>query len=159
MADIFNSQPGRVAVFVDDNGQIMPGQIKMGNFAPVAALISGADYDQGTDHQFQMSMDRKVYVYVFGDKMGQVVVNGIAFPGVCNSDTQNGLLDILDYYRTYRASKNPDVVQVSIGGGADDMIRGFLIEAKIRSLTVANDPASFMSHWQLIVATLPEDLS
>ena len=49
MPDIFNSQPGMVAVLA--NQQVIPGRVKIDGFEPAAALINSINYQQSTNQQ------------------------------------------------------------------------------------------------------------
>jgi len=153
MADIFNSVPGVIAVLEDEF--IIPGRVHVEGFEPEMALISGIDYSQLTDHQFQTSLERKVYIYVFGDAMGEVRVHGLAFPALCdNIGGTNGLIEVLDYYKNNRASAQPTPVQVFIGSD-EEVITGYLTAVQIRTKAIADDPSSFFSAWTMMINALP----
>ena len=153
MPDVFNSSFGQVVIITDPNGVIMPGKVVLAGFEPQAALISGVKYNQSTNHQFQMSLEGSVYLYVFGDAMGSVMVNGIAFPSLCNGAGE-GLVEVFDYYRSNRASKNPEPIQVQIGS---ETISGFLTALTVNGQTVAEEPEGFLSHYAFIINSLPKD--
>jgi len=149
MADIFNSRAGYVVVVPSDRA--IPGKIVIPGFDPAAALIAGVDYKQRTNQQFQTSLDQAIYLYVFGDLMGDVVVKGIAFPQVC-SGGEEGLLEILDFYQNKRASVNPDTIAMQIGSAT---ITGFLTAVEVISESVAQDPVSFISNYSMTINALP----
>jgi hypothetical protein len=150
MADIFGSREGFVAVVHSQS--IIPGKVKLGNFEPKAALISSADFDQRTNQQFQTTLDGSVFIYVFGDQMGQVVVEGRSFPALC-PNTTGGLKEIFDFYARRRASKTPEPVQVVVG---DESIIGFLTALKVRSMSSSEDPAGLYQQFQMVINTLPK---
>lgn len=150
MADVFNSAPGVVAVFTDE--KIIPGQVKIQGFNPAAAMITGVDYDQNTNQQFQHSLDHAIYIYVFGDMMGSVTVAGRCFPKLCDSDKQ-GLAEILDFYKENRASVKSDPITVTIGSKT---ITGFLTGLRIRGTNLAEDPTALTSDYWLVISALPK---
>lgn len=152
MADVFNSRAGFVAVITDPGAPILPGKVAIGGFKPQAALISGVDYQQSTCQQFQPSMDGAVYIYVFGDNMGDVCVNGVAFPQLCGGGSE-GLLEVFKFYEQNRASKSPKPVTVQLGSKS---IQGFLTALKTKNVSLADDPASFMANYSMVINTLPE---
>ena len=151
MADIFNSRPGYVAVVPSDS--VIPGRITVAGFAPNAALVAGIDYKQRTNQQFQTSLDQSIYLYVFGDLMGDVIVKGIAFPVVCEGSSE-GLLEILKFYQKSRASVKSDPVSVQVG--SSETIAGFLTGVEILSEAVAQDPMSFISNYSMTINALPK---
>ena len=150
MADVFNSREGFVAVVPGQN--VIPGRIRIGGFEPVAAMVGGIAYNQRTNHQFQHALDGSVYIYVFGDMMGDVVVEGRAFPLRCDTNV-SGLQEVFNFYATQRAANNPDVVKVSIG--AENII-GFLTAIKVRSQSVAESPVALFQSFHLTINTLPK---
>lgn len=152
MPDIFNSRSGYVAIFPGE--RVIPGKIVLKGFEPKAALISSIDYNQSTNHQFQTSLDGSVYIYVFGDQMGNVVISGIAFPITCTGD-EEGLLEVLKYYAENRASKQSVTVKVSVG--KSEVIEGFLTAISIRGPGTTEEPSKgFLSEYRLMINTLPK---
>lgn len=150
MADIFNSKPGIVSVISSD--QAVPAHIKIGDFEPAVSLISGIDYDQRSNQQFQYSMDKNVYIYVFGDLMGTVSVRGLAFPRACSGGDRGGLEEVFDYYRTNRASANTNAITVVIG---KESIVGFLTAMRIRVTNTSQQSSAALYGYELIIQTLP----
>jgi hypothetical protein len=151
MADIFGSREGFVAVVA--NQQAIPGRIKLSGFEPVAVLISGSDFNQATNQQFQHSLDGSVFIYVFGDLMGDAVISGRAFPLIC-PESVGGLTEVFSYYSSKRASKTPDPVQVIIG---DESIVGFLTSLRVRGSSLSEDPNALYHEFSLTVKTLPKE--
>jgi hypothetical protein len=149
MADVFSSREGYVAVVPGQ--QVVPGRIKIGGFSPRAAMISGVEYDQKTNQQFQHTLDGSVYIYVFGDLMGNVTIEGRAFPLRCGNTT-SGLAEVFKFYAQKRASKNSDLIQVSIG---EEPISGFLTAIRVRSQSMAESPAALFQSFWLTINTLP----
>lgn len=149
MADVFSSAPGIVAAFVDE--KIVPGQIKLQGFNPQAALISGVDFDQAAQIQFQHSLDHKIYLYVFGDRMGNITVAGKCFPQLCDTDAQ-GLTEVFEFYAANRASVKPEPITVTIGSKT---ITGYLTALKIRGVNLAEDPTALTQDYWLNISSLP----
>lgn len=153
MADIFQSAPGTVAVIASDTA--LPGSIVISQpqfpSGNSAAIITGISYDQKTNQQFQQSLDGAVYIYVFGDQMGEVMVEGIAFPKLCDGG-DSGLFDVADYYRANRASQSSQPIIVLAAG---DTITGFLTGVGIRSNMTAEDPMALINNYRLHISALP----
>jgi hypothetical protein len=103
--------------------------------------------------QFQSSLGRAVYAYVFGDHMGQVLIQGIAFQGTCQNKSGSGIVEILAYYAANRASKIQDPITVTLG---DTVITGFLTGVTTRNVTASTDEAAAFSQFTLTIAALPQ---
>lgn len=150
MADIFSSRTGYVAVIP---GQaVIPGRIKISGFEPTSALIENIGYGQRTNQQFQYALDGSVYIYVFGDEMGNVRINGIIFPLLCDGES-TGMKEVLEFYAAKRASKSQDLVEVSIG---DEVITGFLTALEVSGVGVASDPQAAIQSYTMVINTLPK---
>ena len=153
--DIFNSNPGVVAIVGDQKA--LPGRIFIEtpkfpvNNAPI--LISGIDYNQQTNQQFQTALDGSVYIYVFGDQMGDIQVQGVAFAGLCTGARDGGITQILKYYATNRASKKADPVIIVAGG---EPIGGFLTAIKLRDNVSSSDPIAAVTNYTLVINSLPQ---
>ncbi|HSN70704.1 MAG TPA: hypothetical protein VLT59_04310 [Steroidobacteraceae bacterium] len=118
-------------------------------FEPQAAIIEAPQIVQQVDVQFQTSLKEAVYAYVFGDKMGQLSLSGIAFANRCNDDSANGLKDLFDYYKEYRASKRTDVITTTFGPEA---LSGFLIGLRMSPREISNVTMNF----ELAISVLPK---
>jgi len=150
MADVFNSRTGYVAVVP---GQaVIPGRVKISGFDPTAALIESVNYNQRTNQQFQYALDGSVYIYVFGDEMGDVAVKGMILPILCTGQS-TGMKEVLDFYAQNRASKSQALVEVSIG---DEVISGFLTGLGIAGVGAASDPIALIQRYSMIINTLPK---
>lgn len=150
MSDIFNSRAGFVAVIEDQT--VIPGKIQIQGFDPQSGLVSGISYNQRANLQFQYALDDSVYIYVFGDLMGDIVVQGRSFAAMCDGD--GGLQEVFDYYSQNRASKTETQVVVGVG---DETVVGFLTAIRVRGETASEDPAAFYMGWELIISSLPKD--
>lgn len=152
MPEIFKSRPGVVLIVTDPTQNVLPGKITLGKTSEFrSALISNIMYDQSTNQQFQEALSESVFIYVFGDHMGEVSVEGIAFPATCTGNTE-GLAEILDFYDQNRASKTPEAITVTVGRVT---IKGFLTKVKVTALTASEDPIGMMSRYCLTINALP----
>lgn len=167
MAELLNSQPGMLAA-VKNVG--VPGYVKInmtgliGGIIPnplvtSAALITGIQGNFQTNTAFKHALDKRVYVYSFGDRMGSVVVSGLAFDSRCGTPIPNnpltggslltGLDEIVFWYRANRASLHNARVIVTIG--LSQVLRGFLV-----GLEYGTHSTELRSYtWAMRVATLP----
>lgn len=115
-------------------------------FVP-GAIITKISYQQQTNSQFQQSLDNIIYVYSFGDKMGNIAINGMAFPRVC-SGNQNGITEVLNFYRQYRISSTVSAVRVTF---ANEVINGFLVGMSLQTV----DTSSGVHAFSLLLRTIP----
>lgn len=121
MAKLFQSQPGLVQVVDLAEGG-----------APGVLSISGADgrlskqdgvvitkigIDQDVNVQFVPSLQKIIYVYSFGDRMGRCTVTGLAFDRICTKKNfgQIGTNSLLKYYDKNRAVSEDRLMKISIG--------------------------------------------
>jgi hypothetical protein len=149
MAELLVCQRGKVFAMEGCDG--IPGKILLDKFEPVACIITSPAITQRVNAQFQTSLKESVYVYVFGDQMGQVTITGIAFAGMCEGDS-SGMKEILDYYRDYRASQRKETVIVTFG---KESISGFLTESMMSS----RDPSDLTLNYTFTINTLPKKAS
>ena len=124
MAELIMSRRGEVAVMPTDSTL---ARIKVRGFNPVNAIIESIGIGLAVNVQFMKSLDEAVYVYSFGDEMGNVKVSGKAFAKSCEARSAgDGLSSIFDYYQRHRASKRKAPVHIALPDSAITM-QGFLI--------------------------------
>lgn len=111
------------------------------------AIITEVSYGQAANAQFQQSVDNTIYVYSFGDQMGQVAISGVVFPRLCAND-QNGIQELLKFYSNYRVSKSVQRVRVTF---ANEVIEGFLVSMQLMTA----DNAAGIHRFVLTMATIP----
>lgn len=136
MSKIFQSKPGMVQVVdLGDGGG--PGVLSISGAGNLASqqgvVITGIGVDQRVNIQFVSSLQKVIYVYSFGDKMGQITVSGLAFHKICPGNGQQGYLgaqSLLEYYDKNRAISEDRLMKVSIGGYA---IQGYMVSANLQT--------------------------
>ena len=156
MASIFVSTPGTVAVFEEDYS--LPGKISFTDSEGKAIMISGVDNKQMVDSQFQTSMERDIYAYVFGDHMGEILIHGRAyFPCTTRDQSgsgKSGFNDLMDIYSRNRMSKRETPIQLTIG---DRTTSGYLTAMLTKSIGLSDEPSGMVTDFGLNVAALPDD--
>lgn len=129
----------------------MPGKLKLSpDFDPVAALVDAPSVSQSVNVQFQASLGGPVYVYVFGDKMGDISISGTAFAGLCDDQSTSGMKEVIEYYEENRASQRSEVVTITYGTKAFD---GFLTRLELRP----QDPLYMLTSFTIVINTLPKE--
>ena len=166
MSELLISRPGFLAA-VDEVG--IPGIVKVGIVGPAsgpffstAAIITGISGDFQTNTRFTHALDNNVYVYSFGDRMGQTTVQGLAFESDCfqargdfptnplsGSSLLTGLDQVLLFYRANRVSllNLPVIVFV----GTISVVRGYLVGINFATQSVE----SKITSWTMRIAALP----
>ena len=159
MAKLFAGNAGTVAV-IKNTGS--PALIKIADFTYSAALVTtiGASYDCNV--QIQPSLKNSIYIYSFGDNMGSIQVNGIAFMGrVCEGGAvrrnRDGVADVFEYYQKNRLSKKGAPVSIAIGS---TVLSGFLISMSVSTKDVVNRFFTFTLNFAAIppFSDLAEDV-
>jgi len=167
MAELLNSQPGMLAA-VSNIG--VPGNVKINlsglaggkvpnPFITSAALITEIKGNFQTNTAFRHALDKRIYVYSFGDRMGATVVSGLAFDSRCGTPVPNnpltggslltGLDEVVFWYRANRVSLANSPVIVTVG--LSMVLRGYLI-----GLQYGTHSTELRSYsWSMRIATLP----
>ena len=149
MAEILACRRGSVVTMPGCGGT--PGKVQLNpNFEPFLALIEAPSVDQSVNVQFQPSLGGPVYVYVFGDKMGNITITGTVFAGLCGDLSNSGLKEVIDYYNSNRASQRSEVVTVTYGA---EPFEGFLTQLSLQP----RDPLYMLSNFSLVINTLPKE--
>lgn len=122
-------------------------------FETQRSIITRVTCSQKVNLQFLHTMGQHVYVYVFGDRMGQIGLSGLSFAGDCDPEqgAEHGVVKMFDWYRSNKASKRPEPVRVNIG--MRDNLDGFVTDFTFDVV----DPSTQMVQWNLAIAALPED--
>ena len=150
MSEILACRRGLVVSMEGCNG--IPGKIEIDGFEPMAAIIDAPSLSQSVNVQFQQSLGGPVYVYVFGDNMGNVTISGTCFAGLCTDEAQNGIKEVIDYYEQSRASQNPDMITVTYGAIS---VSGFLTKMELNP----KDPLYMLTSFRLTINTIPKQES
>ncbi len=142
MPIIFGSNTGRVAAMSDAvaQGSISLGNIRGGKDAKDAfgqgtttlnSIITRIGVRASGNYQFLHTIGNDVYVYVFGDRMGDITLHGLSFAEPCNligprnrNDTpllpstqsaKHGFELLFDWYSKNRIAATPETATVRIG--------------------------------------------
>jgi hypothetical protein len=126
--------------------------IAVDNFATTAP-ITGFSLDLSTNHQFIHTLDEFIYVYAFGDRVGELTLTGVAFfnqprstgaPGINQCNKVADPRDVYSYYLKNRLSRSMTPTQININGGEVRLI-GFLTGLRME----VPDPRLPIMQWSL----------
>lgn len=83
-------------------------------FAELKAIFTQVQIVEQTNHQFLHTLGDRIYLYVFGDRIGTLGLTGLAFYDNCSEDEVIGVAHVLDYYRTRRLSRRASPLRITI---------------------------------------------
>lgn len=150
---IFKTQPGLVQAI--DLGGGAPGVLSIkgpgGELTrKEEVIVTSIGVGQQVNIQFAPSLQKVIYVYSFGDRIGQVAINGVAFDKTCNKRSGYvGAKTILDYYEDSRAIDEGRIIKISLGGRT---FQGYLTAMDLRT----SSPELKLMGFTLTVIIVPE---
>jgi len=158
MATIFSNCPGKV-VRVEQpttscSVSVVSVSDKNGNpnltYEKDGIILTRVHVGQNVNVQFLHTLGNRVYVYSFGDRMGQLQLSGIAFASRCEAESSShSAKNVLDWYKLNKASIRRDAINVSI---FDYSFQAFLVGLTADVI----DEKTKLVQWNLNLATLPE---
>lgn len=116
-------------------------------------IVTGLVVQDQVNVQFTYSLDSNAHAFVFGDKLSQINIGGVAFGETCvaNSATtrqaMSGLAYIQQVYRYYRMARYPDPIFIAV---ADVVYRAYLVGGRY----TFTDAASQIAQYELNLVSL-----
>lgn len=157
MAKLFQSQPGTVQV-VDLGEGGAPGVLSISGTGgrlskQDGVVITKIGIDQDVNIQFVPSLQKIIYVYSFGDRMGRCTVSGLAFDKTCDRRNASyaGTNSLLGYYDKNRAVSEDRLMKISIGSYS---FQAYLIAMRLTTATPEFKTMSF----SLNMTTVPKQV-
>lgn len=164
MAVLFQGNAGRVKAIRDNvsQGCISLGDIKVNGVSPFSSrplesIITRVGVSAAGNFQFLHTIGNDVYVYVFGDRMGDITLHGLSFAGgTCGESGRAGRHGFEELFKWYTANRIAvQKVPAKVTIGRDTTFTGFLI-----GITGdASDSKSRTIQFQLTISLLPDDIS
>jgi hypothetical protein len=131
---IFDSVPGVIGAMVDGPG--LPFSIAIGgtgrapafpSYSQIKAILTGFQYGGRSGLGVSHTLRDRIYVYVFGERMAEATITGVAFAGVCNTARNlTGFDGVLAYYERLRVSAEGTPVRLILG--PNSVLGGFMYE-------------------------------
>ncbi len=152
----FSKSAGRVVRLIDPSvpcaTRFYGMQDKIG-FEEQHAIVTRLTISQAANVQFLHTLGSSVYIYVFGDRIGQLGLSGLGFKDACigggGCSPKTGLEGMLLWYRKNRVTARKRPIDLTIGSIP---IEGFLTTFTGDVI----DAASGLMQWDMQLATLPE---
>jgi len=150
---VFQGQPGRVVTIKDP---AVPARVR-----PLArpkpnisiseqkSIITHITVAQATNHQFLHTLGNDIFIYVFGDRIGQIELSGFSFVENCGGGGRHGMELMLDYFEQNKLSARKEPMQILVG---QVPFQGFLTNM---TNTVV-DPATWLTQFKASIAVIPE---
>jgi hypothetical protein len=119
------------------------------------SIITRLTVSHQCNYQFLHTIGNEIYIYVFGDRIGQVTLSGLSFAAECNpcatgpQDSKHGFEKVLAWYEEYRVAARRDPIEVLIG---ETPIKAFVVALSGDVV----DPSTRMMQWNLTCMILPK---
>lgn len=126
------------------------------NFRAHRSIITRFTVAHQSNFQFLHTVGNEIYIYVFGDRVGQMTVSGLSFAADCGINSSgvgsgsHGFEGVLKWYEENRVSAKQDPVKVMVGSG--EAINGFVVGM---TADVVDHNIRLMS-WNLSLMVLPK---
>ncbi len=149
MAAVFSSAAGMVAR-VNVSRPAVPFKINFGQGTAQKFIVTQAAIEQQGNFQFLHTLQEMIYVYIFGDRIGELQVSGVAFAALCGAGEGSGMLEALDYYRTHRVAVRGEAIEIQFGSPAATFW-GFLTGSRVEVMR----PEVTMGQWAMRFHIVP----
>lgn len=131
--DLLISKPGAIRILSVNRGVpagfvvSVEGMTKVGSaYDQLRAIVQSIGVAERAAVQITHSLRDMVYVYTFGDRMGDMRIGGLALLTDCKDPNLSGFSKIYKYWRANRPGKRKTPIGVSLG--TDFAVRGILID-------------------------------
>ena len=152
MPIMFSGEPGRVALvptgFVSAASSVSLSG--WGGFNQFRSIITRVATNERGNFQFLHTLGKVIFVYTFGDRVGDILVSGMAFSGGCGGDGL-GIEAVHRFYRQNRIAVRPTPLTITIGTGTT--LVGYLVGL---STDVANAELRIYQ-FNMTLSLIPED--
>lgn len=136
MADpFFQSKPGLAVPLTDSVGddsenrtllRIRPADGSTFGFEEHRAIVTNYQESDSVNFQAMPTLDRRLYLYTFGDRLGQATIQGTAFRSACRDpEERHGISRVDDWYRNHRLRADPLAIELMLGDS--DPRLGYLV--------------------------------
>lgn len=154
---VFLSSEGCVAV-LSGNAQNAGFSISVSDLSADSAydnlksIVTSVTMNDSANVQFTPTLDKSIFMYVFGDQVSSLDVSGVCFLAPQKNGV-SGVVAMKEFYRANRVSKTGSYVGVTIssGGGPGSSFNAFLTGGTFS----ANDPQNMLGSFSLKLSYLP----
>jgi len=155
MPAIFTSIPGKVAVLDSAAAQLMTISIAGTIPKNTRAIITAFRASMAGKQQFLHTLNRDIWVYTFGEEIGNLTISGVCFASGCapsgfGTGEASGIEEILEFYRLNKLSTTGDSMILQIGVGGAGTFNGFLTSCQVGVDAPEHQLGSFALGFQII---------
>ncbi len=158
MAIMFQGVPGRVVRLDDPATQ---GKAYICHLDPditfdaQLSIITGLTLSQRANVQFLHTLGGQVFIYVFGDRIGEMIVSGLSFAAPCDGKggdigPNHGAGKILAWYRDNRVAARQTPITMTIG---QEAVQGFVTGVGENVV----DPSTLLTAWNVQIQVMPDN--
>ena len=170
MTTLYVTHPGQVTAI---NGEIgkLPMTIMLDDwpgFPAIRAIVTHVGISAGGNYQFLHTLKEYIYVYVFGERIGDVAISGLLFSEACtasagvssalapvNAAEPSGIEQLCDFYNRNRIAVRGQPMRIIIGTSGFASFQAFLVGHK----SEISDPQQQLGQFTLFFKNLtPEAL-
>jgi len=149
MAAVFSPCVGAVAKIPGCSGDAV---FKIEIFGGSLTMpISGFALELNGNYQFLHTVNDFIYVYAFGDRIGELTVSGFGFSQTCGNASSAKICNLFDFYTQNRIGRKGDL-SVHIGECPDANFWAFLTGMRVE----VQDPQTAIAQWSLRFNVLPK---
>lgn len=156
---IQNSPRGRVVLLEAAPGAFQMEEWVVGgpNLAMFKSLITDVSIQEQGNYQFLHTLGNHIYLYIFGDRIGQIGVSGLSFwsmstgGGCDNNPADLGVSRVIQWYRKNRIVKRANPIEIKLGGMK--AMQGFLVGFRCNKANIGFRQFQF----HLDLALLPDE--
>lgn len=122
------------------------------SYDTVKSIITSVTMNEETNTQFNPTLDKAIFIYVFGDKVSSMDVSGVCFLSPQIGGV-SGVAALREFYNQNKisASGQPVTATISSAGGAATSFKAFLVAATFS----ANDPQNMTGSFSLKLNYVP----
>ena len=117
----------------------------------LTAPMAGFAMELNGNYQFLHTVNDFIYVYAFGDRIGELTVSGFGFTKTCTSAEDAKLCNVFKFYQDNRIKEKGDL-SVQIGDCPDANFWAFLTGMRLE----LQDPQTLVGQWSLRFNILPK---
>jgi hypothetical protein len=116
------------------------------------SIITRITMSMQGNFQFLHTIGNDIYVYAFGDRIGQISIFGLSMTRDCKSpgDTKHGFEKVYKWYQDNRIAKKKAPITISIG--QDTTIEGFVVGLNADAV----DPQTRVMQFAIQMAVFPK---
>lgn len=168
MTTLFITHPGQVVAIPGDVGSL-PLTIFLDDwpgYPAIRAIITHVGSQSSGNYQFLHTLKEYIYVYVFGERIGDLSIGGLLFAEACELQNNSGVADatnpanganaasgfeqLSDYYKSHRIAKRGAPLTIMIGVTGMAKYQGFLVSQRLELV----DPQQQLGQFSLFFKNL-----